>query len=50
MQDHYSTVASEEQRSSIARVIDLFGGTAEAGGTPSGTQASGGGASHKKAG
>jgi hypothetical protein len=26
MHDHYSTVAADEQRESIAKVIDLFGG------------------------
>ena len=50
MQDHYSTVASDEQREGIARVITLFGETPKPGGAPSGAPPAGGGARHKKTG
>jgi len=50
MQDHYSTVASDEQREGIARVITLFGEAPKAGGAPSGAPPVGGGARHKKTG
>jgi len=50
MQDHYSTVASDEQRDGIARVINLFGETPKAGGAPSGAPLAGGGARRKKTG
>lgn len=52
MQDHYSTVDGAEQRSSIARVIELFAAQAaeQAGGAPGGAPAEGGGAPRTKAG
>ena len=50
MQDHYSTVASDEQREGIARVINLFGDAPNASGAPSGAPPAGGGAPRKKAG
>ncbi|MGD8860465.1 MAG: hypothetical protein PVI30_10685, partial [Myxococcales bacterium] len=52
MQDHYSTVDAEEQRSSIARVIGLFDRRPErdAGGAPGGAPPPAGGAPKEKAG
>jgi len=50
MQDHYSTVASDEQREGIARVINLFGEAPNAGGAPGGAPPDRNGAPRKKAG
>jgi integrase len=53
MQHHYSTVNADEQRGSIARVIDLMAARvelAEAGGTPGGLQTPSSGTSNEKAG
>ncbi len=53
MQHHYSTVNADEQRGSIARVIDLMAARAElaeAGGTFGGTQTPPSGTSNEKAG
>jgi hypothetical protein len=47
MQEHYSTVYGEEQRTSIARVISLFGGERTRSG---GEHARPGGEQKKKAG
>jgi hypothetical protein len=45
MQDHYSTVASQEQRQSIAKVIDLFASRSEnPGGAPGAASGAPGGA------
>lgn len=53
MQHHYSTVNADEQRASIARVIDLMAARDErsaSGGAPGGAPTPAGGASNEKAG